>query len=168
MLGFIDKRKNANHWKALSYQVQNSARNPVFFEGLGVPDTIQGRLDLVLFHLGIVSAGLTLRDGKSKLAQYIFDDVLRTLQEGLRQAGVGDLGVPHKMKDIMRAANGLTDLMYKHVSDTEGLKAVIFKNLYHNQPGQESNATVAALYAQQHMTALLDHGPDHFTFGEPH
>lgn len=166
MLAFMDKRKNKIEARAIAQMLSQAARQPVFFRDKNVPDTIQGRLDLLVLHLAIASAGLTLHEPKSKKAQAMFDYVLRDIQESFRQIGVGDLAVPHKMKDLMRAANGLTSLMHMHVNDADALASVIVKNVYHNETGREADAQALASYAQTHMTQLMDKGSDGFAFDQ--
>ena len=83
------------------------SRAPEFYTGGGVPDTIDGRFDLVALHVALVVARLkqsapTLDD----LAQSLFDEMIANLDVGLREAGVGDMGVGRRMKKLVSAFYG--------------------------------------------------------------
>ena len=77
-------------FKALSAQ----ARQPVFYERLGVADTVEGRFELYVLHLVLVLHRLKGQGSQAaETSQAVFDTFLRNLDEGLRDMGVGDLSV---------------------------------------------------------------------------
>ena len=161
---WLNKWKNKKQINALADDIRNAARHPVFYTDYRVPDTRQGRLDLLLFQLCIVSAGLAHHAGGHRLAQPVFDIILAEIQESLRQIGVGDLSIPHKMKAIMRAANGLSDQFYRLKDDPEGLQALIARNLYHNEVGDAAILAAMAGYVRAHMDRLAGQGAESFSF----
>lgn len=167
MLSILHKRKNKKLVLELANTIRLAAREPVFYTAYGVPDTRQGRLDLLIFQLCILSAGLAGHAGGHRLAQPVFDAILRDIQESLRQIGVGDLSVPHKMKAIMRAANGLSDLFYKNAENAEVLVQAIQKNLYHGQCEDKSVLNDMVSYVQANMAALAQTGGEGFAFTLP-
>ncbi len=72
------------------------ARLPVFYTGYGVPDTVEGRFDLIVLHLVLVLAGIGQRAGRDDgmaraVGQKLFDEFCRDLDDNLREMGVGDL-----------------------------------------------------------------------------
>lgn len=79
-----------------------AARDPELYTGAGVPDTLDGRFQL----LGLFTA-LTLREIEDKkLRQALFDALFRFCETGLRELGVGDIGIPYKLKAMMKAFHG--------------------------------------------------------------
>jgi cytochrome b pre-mRNA-processing protein 3 len=108
------------------------ARRPAFYldpgtgegGGYGVPDTVEGRFDLIVLHLVLVlfqtgdqakSPPLPAQaDGKSGvqsqarrvIGQNLFDEFCRDLDDNLREMGVGDLRVPKKMRGFAEAFYG--------------------------------------------------------------
>jgi cytochrome b pre-mRNA-processing protein 3 len=84
------------------------ARLPAFYIRLGVPDTVNGRFDMVVLHLWIVLR--TLRDGQGGevLAQALFDRFCDDMDDNLREMGVGDLTVPKRMQAFGEAFYGRT------------------------------------------------------------
>jgi len=74
-------------------------RRPVFYAGFGVPDTVEGRFDMVVLHLVLVLGRLRREAGGGQLAQDViaqdlFGAFCRDMDHNLREMGVGDLTVP--------------------------------------------------------------------------
>ncbi len=85
------------------------ARLPVFYSGYGVPDTVEGRFDLIVLHLVLVLARIGQPDGRDAarvIGQKLFDEFCRDLDDNLREMGVGDLTVPKKMRNFAEAFYG--------------------------------------------------------------
>uniref|UniRef100_UPI001F282761 ubiquinol-cytochrome C chaperone family protein n=1 Tax=Falsiroseomonas oryziterrae TaxID=2911368 RepID=UPI001F282761 len=85
-----------------------AARNPLFFAELGVPDTLDGRFDLVSLHNGLlVCRILREADPRAKdLAQAVFDAMFADMDLNLREMGVGDLAVGKRVKRMWEAFHG--------------------------------------------------------------
>ena len=75
------------------------ARDPVFYADLAVPDTPDGRFEMIAIHVHLVCRRLTAegRDGGA-LAQTVFDRMFADMDRNLREMGVGDLAVGKRIK----------------------------------------------------------------------
>jgi len=83
------------------------ARCPVFYRDYGVPDTIDGRFDLIVLHLVLLIDRLGGREGSGRdIGQRLFDVFCRDLDANLREMGVGDLAVPKRMRRFGEAFYG--------------------------------------------------------------
>ena len=80
------------------------AREPLFYKDLGVPDTVDGRFDLILLHMWMVLR--RLRQGAPDRAQALFDRFCIDMDDNLREMGVGDLTVPKRMQAFGEAFYG--------------------------------------------------------------
>ena len=70
------------------------ARTPLFYRDLGVPDTPEGRFEMVGLHAALVVRRLRSAGAPgSALAQELFDLLFADVDEGLRHIGIGDLAV---------------------------------------------------------------------------
>lgn len=81
------------------------ARRPDFYAGLGVPDSLDGRFEMIALHAFLIlrrlrDAGETGR----RLGQALFDVMFADMDQNLREMGVGDLGVGKRVKAM---ASGL-------------------------------------------------------------
>lgn len=84
------------------------AREPVFYQALNVPDTVNARFDMVVLHLWLALRRLRTVDGGSAVSQALFDHFCRDMDANLREMGVGDLTVPKRMKKFGEAFYGRT------------------------------------------------------------
>lgn len=128
--------------------IQEQARAPVFYTDFAAPDTMEGRYDLLLIHLFLVMRRLKA-EGKAgeDAGQALFDTVFQHIDEGYREIGVGDMGVPKRMKKLMLAFNGRiyryeSALVQKDVQ--AALEAALDRNLY-NIVKLENDAILPAM-----------------------
>ena len=82
------------------------ARLPVFYQSYGVPDTVDGRFDLIVLHIVLILAGLGGEGSARGIGQKLFDVFCRDLDDNLREMGVGDLAVPKRMRRFGEAFYG--------------------------------------------------------------
>ena len=86
--------------------IVTQAREPLFYRDLGVPDTVNGRFDLLVLHLWMVLRRLKPIEGGTGLAQTLFDRFCDDMDANLREMGVGDLTVPKRMQAFGEAFYG--------------------------------------------------------------
>jgi cytochrome b pre-mRNA-processing protein 3 len=92
--------------EAIYGMIVTQAREPLFYRDLGVPDTVNGRFDLLVLHLWVVLRRLkSLPDGTGP-AQALFDHFCDDMDANLREMGVGDLTVPKRMQAFGEAFYG--------------------------------------------------------------
>jgi cytochrome b pre-mRNA-processing protein 3 len=83
------------------------ARVPAFYRSYGVPDTVSGRMEMIMLHAVLVLRRLEDEAAPARaLGQELFDRFCRDMDESLREMGVGDLAVPRKMRRIGEAFYG--------------------------------------------------------------
>lgn len=109
------------------------ARLPVFFEALEVEDSFDGRFDLLVLHIHLVMRRLRAleKDGK-RARQHLFDVFIKDIDQGLRLAGVGDIGIGHRVKKMSNAYYGRV-IAYDEALDggePGALDQALHRNLY--------------------------------------
>ena len=82
------------------------AREPAFYADYNVPDTVNGRLDMVILHLWLVLRRLRPDADGTALTQTLFDYFCSDMDANLREMGVGDMAVPKRMKAYGEAFYG--------------------------------------------------------------
>ena len=71
-------------------ELVNQARIPTFYRELGVPDTPEGRFEMVGLHVALVVRRLKAEGASGgALAQELFDLMFEDMDESLRQIGIG-------------------------------------------------------------------------------
>lgn len=110
------------------------ARTPVFYDGLGVPDTLDGRFEMISLHVFLLIDRLR-RDGEEgrELAQALFDAMFTDMDVCLREMGVGDLSVGKKVKQMAEGFNGRS-IAYSEALEAgepgEPLREALRRNVY--------------------------------------
>src|SRR6476619_3386491 len=92
--------------EAIYGMIVTQAREPLFYRDLGVPDTVNGRFDLLLLHLWLVLRRLKSVEAGTGLSQTLFDRFCDDMDANLREMGVGDLTVPKRMQAFAEAFYG--------------------------------------------------------------
>jgi cytochrome b pre-mRNA-processing protein 3 len=78
-----------------------AARRPDFYADLGVPDTVEGRFDMVTIHVYLLLERLKADGAAAKdFAQTVFDTMFQNMDDSLREMGVGDLRVGKKVREL--------------------------------------------------------------------
>jgi cytochrome b pre-mRNA-processing protein 3 len=101
---------------ALYGMIVAQARSGVFYTDYGIPDTLEGRFELIVLHLVLVLRRLGRDPANSRtfagqrrsepLGQLLFDAFCRDLDANLREMGVGDMAVPRRMRRFGEAFYG--------------------------------------------------------------
>ena len=92
--------------EAIYGMIVTQAREPLFYRDLGVPDTVNGRFDLLVLHLWMVLRRMRPLAGGTDLSQALFDRFCDDMDANLREMGVGDLTVPKRMQAFGEAFYG--------------------------------------------------------------
>ncbi len=104
MIPFIASRRRAANRDVidrLNAAVVAAVRQPVFYGEGGVPDTFNGRFELLVLHCALVVRRLRgLPAPAPAMAQDLIDTVFRNLDPAMRELGVGDMAVPKRMKKL--------------------------------------------------------------------
>ena len=108
MLRWFKKRNRA---RATAVQLYGSsvtqARRETFYASWGVPDTVEGRYEVIAMHLCLLALRLQ-REGEAgdELARLVFEAFVTEIDDSMREQGVADLKVPGRVR---KAATGLYD-----------------------------------------------------------
>lgn len=110
------------------------AREPGFYEVFGVPDTVDGRFDLLVLHLWMVLRRLGPASNPNRLAQRLFDHFCSDMDANLREMGVGDLTVPKRMQAFGEAFYGRSAAYDRALAEgLEPLAQALDKNIYNGR-----------------------------------
>jgi len=117
---------------ALYGAIVAQARLPVFYAGLGVPDTVLGRFDLIVLHLVLLLRRLRAGEAAHRaLAQGVFDAFCRDMDHNLREMGISDQGVPRQMHKVGAAFYGRAQAYEAALAEPgDGLAAALARNVY--------------------------------------
>jgi cytochrome b pre-mRNA-processing protein 3 len=104
------------------------ARLPLFYAELHVPDTVEGRFDLLILHVLLVIR--RLRD-HTKETQELFDILFADMDKNLREMGVSDMRIGKKMKPLLEAFYGRAKIYEQALAtDDSQLTDALQRNIY--------------------------------------
>ena len=134
------------------------AREPVFYADLGVPDTVNGRLDMVILHLWMTLRRLRAIGDTDGLGQALIDHFCSDMDDNLRELGTSDLKVSKRLLEFNEAfygrARAYDDALTaggQH-SLTAPLATALGRNVYNGQGSDD--AVRLAHYVIAAITAL--------------
>lgn len=148
---FRRNRRREDAGRNLYMTAVEQARQPLFYAAYGVPDTLDGRFEMVGIHVFLLLRRLR-RDAGGRpeaeaVAQALFDTMFADMDESLREMGVGDLSVGGKVKRMAEALYGRI-AAYDRGLEAPGdgvLTEALRRNLYGTAtPTQDMLAAMAA------------------------
>jgi cytochrome b pre-mRNA-processing protein 3 len=138
---------------AIYGMIVTQAREPLFYRDLAVPDTVNGRFDLLLLHLWLVLRRLKSVAAGATLSQALFDHFCNDMDDNLREMGVGDLTVPKRMQAFGEAFYGRTAAYDLALTEgPEALAQAICKNILGGENIEKARQLAA--YAEAVITTL--------------
>lgn len=137
--------------RALYRQIAERARRPVLFTRYGVPDTIDGRFEMLCLHAYAVFHGLKGKGADADaLSQAVYDAMFADLDGSLRELGAADIGVGKRIKAMTEALNGRIQAY-----DRDGeLEQAIRRNVYRTATTSDGQVRWMANYLRTIRTAL--------------
>jgi cytochrome b pre-mRNA-processing protein 3 len=165
MAGFLRRRvRHERPGFQLYGAAVTAARAPFLYATLGVPDTLDGRFDVIALHVYLVVRRLDSEGEAGKaLAQAVFDAMFLDMDINLREMGVGDLSVGKRNRAMWEAFHGRCSAYAAAWDDEAGLRAALERNVWRGSaaPAGSGPALVRLAWAQagclagQALEALL-------------
>jgi cytochrome b pre-mRNA-processing protein 3 len=148
LLSFFRRAKQGEAQAAAIYVgVVAQARTPAFYGALGVPDSVDGRFDLIVIHTMLVMRRLRAEGAAVEdLTQRLFDYMFKDMDRSLREIGVGDMSVGKHVKKMAKAFYGRAEA-YEIGMDgsATALSDALTQNLYRSvSPSAEQLTTMGA------------------------
>lgn len=131
---------------ALYGRIVARSREPAFYACLGVPDSPEGRFDLLTLHAFLVMDALS--QSRPQAAQALFDLMFDDMEVNLRELGASDIRIGARVKKLAQGFFGRSEAYRNALKDNDNiaLRAALDRNLF------AQNATDAA-----HLALLADY-----------
>ena len=169
ILARFRRNSQARTIHALYGAIVAQARSVAFYADYRVPDTVEGRFDLIVLHLVLLLNRLARPEaarglgqtflgqaflGQELLGQELFDAFCRDLDANLREMGVGDLAVPKRMQAFAEAFYGRQAAYLAALDATDGraFEKALARNIF--PAGNDAGAAQLARYARAAVTRL--------------
>lgn len=150
------KKKSPSVAESLYKTIVTQARKPQLYTKMGVPDDIDGRLSMLFMHTALVVCRLDQDlPATGQLRQDLFDCMFTDIELSLREQGVGDQGIPHRMKKLIKQFYGSVEAYRPHnEQDNTTLKDALMRNVFTNIAVEPEKIVLLSLYINHQKTCL--------------
>lgn len=130
---FRKKRSNSAIIKRQYEELTDAARQLTFYQDMNVPDTVLGRFEMLsIFMMVYLRATKDKGEAVEGLAQDIIDAFFEDIDHSIRELGIGDAGVPKRMKKLAGMFYGRADSYGKAIEkdDISELNTALIRNMF--------------------------------------
>jgi cytochrome b pre-mRNA-processing protein 3 len=137
-------------------RIVEHARDPGFFIDGGVPDTVDGRFELICLHAFLYLHRLKREQKRAApLGQRFFDTMFADFDRSLREMGTGDLSVGREVKRMAQAFYGRVDAYERGLAgDDSVLQPALARNLFGTAPANPARLEGMAGYVRREAARL--------------
>lgn len=149
MFAFSLRKSRAKTAQRLYQAALAQARRRIFYTEYAVPDTVDGRYEVIVLHVYQIMEGLRKNGTEGeKILQPLFDCMFRDFEYAAREMGIGDLSIPRHMKRMMQGFHGRAT-SYREALDDEENPSLLVNALSRNVYGtvDEVDADILARLA---------------------
>jgi cytochrome b pre-mRNA-processing protein 3 len=154
---WLGRRPDERDVAGLYLLLVERSRAPVFFTRCGVPDTVDGRFDMIVLHAFLLFHRLKGEGAEAAaLSQALFDHLMGDMDVNLRELGVSDMGVGRKIKRMAKAFYGRVGAYDRALAagDDAALEEALGRNLFRTLPPPQPGARLMAGYVRAAAAAL--------------
>jgi cytochrome b pre-mRNA-processing protein 3 len=136
-----------------------AGRAPYLYTALHVPDTLDGRFDLIGLHAWLLIHRLRfLPPPGPALAQAVFDAMFSDMDLALRELGVGDLSVGKRVRSMWEAFHGRAKAYEEALAaiDPQALPSVLVRNVWRGAAPPDGSAEALARLVRAQRQCLAE------------
>jgi cytochrome b pre-mRNA-processing protein 3 len=135
------------------------ARLPVFYETYEIPDTLDGRFDVLALHVFLVIHRLRDDPDKEEIVRQLPEKMLSEIDRALRESGISDMGVPRRVKTMAKAFLGRATAYENALRNNvrHDLVDALARNVFPGQDPDKAEIRYLAKYmraCENHLEAL--------------
>jgi cytochrome b pre-mRNA-processing protein 3 len=174
-VSWLLRRNPARQAAELAYgRVVEHSRHPLFFSDCGIPDTLDGRFELICLHVFLYLHRLRRERPRGEaVGQCFVDAMFSDMDRSLREIGTGDLSVGRQVKRMAQALYGRIKAYEQGLGgDDPLLSAVLARNLFGTVPHPAPFLDAMTAYLRRESAQLRDYPTDEIlagrvSFGRP-
>ncbi|MFM9845014.1 MAG: ubiquinol-cytochrome C chaperone family protein [Dongiaceae bacterium] len=167
ILQLFRRRRPNEAAKQLHLTIVTQARQPAFYTALGVPDTLDGRFELIALHGFLVMHRLKADPAGIGLARDLAETIFDDLDASLREMGAGDLGVGKRVKKMGEAFYGRVAAYDAGLATGGDLADALRRNLYGTARPSAETLAAAETYVRNCSSVLKNYSISDFSTGRP-
>lgn len=152
----IRRKRNAHNFYG---SIVALSRAPALYSEYGVPDTVEGRFEILVLHVFAALERLGRENGEQgKLNQDLVNLFFADMDTTSRELGVGDLAVPKRMRTLAAVFDERMAAYKKAFQnkDPRLLSDEFQQNIFAGNDASHDRAKELVRYAQMLRTQLMD------------
>jgi len=134
-------------------------RRPELYAQLGVPDTVEGRFEMLTLHVILLIDRLGSEGAAGHLRQALFDVYVSDLDGALREMSVGDLAVGRRMKKLAQVFYGRAlafDAAFQALPDATMLEDLLARTILEGRDGVDPRPLAAYIASERESLAICE------------
>jgi cytochrome b pre-mRNA-processing protein 3 len=153
---FARKPRDRDRLLPLYEAVVARARDPFWYRDGQIPDSVDGRFDMLAATMALVLIRLETEPGEAikhdsvMLTELFIED----MDESLHQIGIGDYVVGKHVGRMMGALGGRLTA-FRQASQTRDFAPAVHRNIFHESPPSEAALALVAARLERFDAALL-------------
>ncbi len=154
--------------RLLYERIVDQVRRPEFYRDCGLPDTLDGRFDVLVLHVFLVMHRLNRDRGRTAdLSQALFDILFQDMDESLRELGAGDMGIGRRIRAMAEGFYGRVAAYEQTLNaDDQSLEDCVRRNLFGNAAPAAWQVATMADYIRGEAGALAGQETEGLLAGE--
>jgi len=152
---------------ALHAAIISQARQRAFYTTGGVPDSIDGRFEMITLHSYLILRRLRgAGERANRLSQALVNAIFADLDASLREMGAGDLGVGKRVKRMATAFYGRA-AAYEAAENAHHQAEAFQRNLFGTVTPMPNQLAAMVTYVNAASAALAEQPLDEILAGRP-
>ena len=128
-------RQEREAYRPLYDAIVNAGRDPAWDVAGQVPDTIDGRFDMIAALMALTLLRLETEEERTRRPSVLLTELfIEDMDGSIRQIGIGDLMVGKHIGKMMGALGGRLTAFRMEIEAGGDFKSVVAKNIFHGAP----------------------------------
>lgn len=130
----------------------NQARKPFFYQECGVADNLDGRFDVIILHIFMLTQ--RLKNESPEFIRAVWEVFFSDMDRSLREMGASDTGIGKRVKKMAQAFYGRIDAYEKTFVNEAEFKESLTRNLYRGAEVGETQISSLISYVSRNLEHL--------------
>ncbi len=146
----LSRTQKPNPVRTVYEAIVAQARREGLYSELAVPDTLDGRFDMIILHNDAVMCHMQAGEEADQLfARELIEELFRDMDRSLREMGVGDMGVGKRVKKMASVYYGRASAyQIARAEGEQALAAALLRNVFEGDAARTGGAERLARYSE--------------------